>query len=85
MALAPQPDEEAREAGASHHVTIQAQLCSKGAVLTHLCRSSLQFIVKRLTILMDSLSHSLAQREQEVATRDGAIYIQKMWRGYSEQ
>lgn len=41
-----------------------------------------QFIVKRLTILMDSLSHSLAVREQEIATRDGATYIQKMWRGY---
>ena len=41
-----------------------------------------QYIVKRLAILMDSLTNSLAEREKEVTERDAATYIQTMWRGY---
>ena len=41
-----------------------------------------QYIVKRLAILMDSLTNSLAEREKEVTERDSATYIQTMWRGY---
>ena len=41
-----------------------------------------QYIVKRLSILMDSLTNSLAEREKEVTERDAACYIQTMWRGY---
>jgi hypothetical protein len=50
--------------------------------LSRMKKKEKQFIVKRLTILMDSLTHSLQEREKDLVTKESAVYIQKMWRGF---
>ena len=50
--------------------------------LSRIKKKEKHYIVKRLAILMDSLTHSLNEREKQVEQRDAATYIQTMWRGY---
>jgi hypothetical protein len=50
--------------------------------LSRMKKKEKHYIVKRLAILMDSLTNSLAEREREVEQRDAATLVQTMWRGY---